>query len=94
MADPTPPAFTEGHLARDLGPEIDRLLDKMRDMTEQELMDQVYRRLVLYLCTAATSAGSRIRPDRDGGIGKNRRSLFSSSPSNEYIQRRGSEDRR
>src|SRR4051794_39507895 len=50
MADPTPPAFTEGHLARDVGSEIDRLLDGMRDMTEQELMDRFYRRLVLYLC--------------------------------------------
>jgi hypothetical protein len=50
-ADPTPPSFTEGHLARDVGGEIDRLIRRMRDMTEQELMDQVYRRLVLYLCT-------------------------------------------
>jgi hypothetical protein len=51
MADPTPPAFTEGLRARDIGREIDRLIARMRDMTEQELMDQVYRRLVLYLCT-------------------------------------------
>jgi len=50
-ADPTPPTFTEGHLARDVSGEIDRLIARMRDMTEQELMDQVYRRLVLYLCT-------------------------------------------
>jgi hypothetical protein len=50
VGDPTPPAFTEANLARDVGPEIDRLLERMRDMTEQELMDQVYRRLVLYLC--------------------------------------------
>ena len=52
MADPTPPAFTEAHLARDVGREIDRLVDRMRDMTEQELMDQVYRRVVLYLCSS------------------------------------------
>lgn len=51
MADPTPPAFTEGHLGRDVGREIDRLLHRMRDMTEQELLDQVYRRLMIYLCT-------------------------------------------
>jgi hypothetical protein len=50
VADPTPPTFTAGHLIRDVGPEIDRLIQRMRDMSEQELMDQVYRRLVLYLC--------------------------------------------
>jgi hypothetical protein len=50
VADPTPPAFTEAHRDRDVGKEIDRLIERMRDMTEQELMDQVYRRLVLYLC--------------------------------------------
>jgi hypothetical protein len=51
VADPTPPAFDESQPARDVGREIDRLIHRMRDMTEQELMDQVYRRLVLYLCT-------------------------------------------
>jgi hypothetical protein len=51
VADPTPPAFTEADRARDVGREIDRLIERMRDMTEQELMDQVYRRVVLYLCT-------------------------------------------
>jgi hypothetical protein len=52
VADPTPPSFTEGQLARDVGREIDRLLERLRDMSEQELLDQVYRRLVLYLCTS------------------------------------------
>jgi hypothetical protein len=51
VADPTPPVFTEAGLARDIGGEIDRLILRMRDMSEQELMDQVYRRLVLYFCT-------------------------------------------
>jgi hypothetical protein len=51
VADPTPPAFTEVELGRDIGREIDRLIERMRHMSEQELMDQVYRRLVLYLCT-------------------------------------------
>src|SRR5262245_29474832 len=32
MADPTPPAFTEGLRARDIGREIDRLIARMRDM--------------------------------------------------------------
>jgi hypothetical protein len=52
VADPTPPAFTEGHLNRDVGREIDHLIHRLRDMTERELMDQVHRRLVLYLCTS------------------------------------------
>jgi hypothetical protein len=51
VADPTPPVFTEADLGHDIGREIDRLINRMRDMTEQELMDQVFRRLVLYLCT-------------------------------------------
>jgi hypothetical protein len=50
VADPTPPSFSEPHLGLDVGPEIDRLIAQMRDLTEQEAMDQVYRRLVLYLC--------------------------------------------
>jgi hypothetical protein len=51
VADPTPPAFTEAQLGRDVAQEIDRLIARMRDLTAQEAMDQVYRRLVLYLCT-------------------------------------------
>ncbi len=52
VADPTPPVFDERPSSRDVSREIDRLLHRMRDMSEQELMDQVYRRLMLYLCTA------------------------------------------
>jgi hypothetical protein len=51
VADPTPPSFTEPHRGPDVGREIDRLIARMRDLSEQELMDQVYRRLVLHLCT-------------------------------------------
>ncbi len=51
VADPTPPAFSAADLGQDVGREIDRLIARMRDMTEQELMDQVYRRVVLSLCT-------------------------------------------
>ena len=31
---------------------IERLLDELHDIPEQELMEQVYRRLTLYLCAA------------------------------------------
>ena len=34
----------------ELGSQIDRLIDQMRDMSEQELMDQVHRRLTIHLC--------------------------------------------
>jgi len=50
MADPTPPSFSEEDLKRDPRLEIERLIDQMRDLSQQELLDQVYRRLVLYLC--------------------------------------------
>jgi hypothetical protein len=50
VADPSPPSFTEEDLARDVSAEISRLLERMRDMTEQELRDQVHRRVVLHLC--------------------------------------------
>ena len=50
MADPSPPCFFEEDLKRDPGTEIGRLIHQMADLSEQELLDQVYRRLVLYLC--------------------------------------------
>jgi hypothetical protein len=50
LADPTPPNFSEDDLRRDVKAEIKRLLRQMRDMSEREAMDQVYRRLVLYMC--------------------------------------------
>jgi hypothetical protein len=50
FADPTPPHFTEEDLARDPRAEMDRLLDEMRHLSEQEAMDQVYRTLTIYLC--------------------------------------------
>jgi hypothetical protein len=50
MADPTPPSFSAEDLGRDPRAEIERLIDQMRDLSEQELMDQVYRRLFLHLC--------------------------------------------
>ena len=52
LADPTPPNITEEDLSRDTAAEIDRLLEQMRDVSGQEALDQVYRRLRLYLCNA------------------------------------------
>src|SRR5512136_1288887 len=50
VADPTPPDFSEDDLKRDPKAEIQRLIEQMRELSEQELMDQVYRKLLLYLC--------------------------------------------
>ena len=50
LADPSPPRFSEEDLQHDHRAEIERLIEQMRDLSEQELTDQVYRRLVLYLC--------------------------------------------
>ena len=50
MADPFPPVFTEEDRHGDSKAEISRLLDEMRDLSAREAMDQVYRRLVIYLC--------------------------------------------
>ncbi len=51
FADPTPPPLDERPLA-EISTEINELIERMRDMSEQELMDQVYRRLTLLLCTS------------------------------------------
>ena len=50
FADPTPPSFSVQDLLRDARAEIERLMEQMEGLSEQEAMDQVYRRLVLYLC--------------------------------------------
>ena len=49
FADPTPPRFHDDELAKmtldDIDTEINQLIESMRDMSERELLDQVYRRL-------------------------------------------------
>jgi hypothetical protein len=50
LADPTPPGFSDEDMKLDPRAEIERLIEQMRESSEQELLDQVYRRLVLYLC--------------------------------------------
>ena len=50
VADPTPPVISEEDLSRDARGEIDRLIAQMQHLSEQELLDQVYRRVTLSLC--------------------------------------------
>ncbi len=50
FADPTPPEITEDDLQRDHRREIEKLIAAMQDLSEQQAMDQVYRRKNLILC--------------------------------------------
>ena len=50
FADPSPPELPDGETADDFAAQWEQLLDQMRDMSEQELLDQVYRRLTIHLC--------------------------------------------
>lgn len=50
FADPTPPALDETTPLGEISAEINDLLARAGALSEQELMDQVYRRLVLLLC--------------------------------------------
>ncbi len=50
FADPTPPNLTEADLAVDIDEAIDDILEEIRNTSEAELMDQVYRRLTIHLC--------------------------------------------
>jgi hypothetical protein len=52
VADPTPPTITKEDLERDNAGEIDRLAEAMAGLSEQEALDQVYRRLTIHLCDA------------------------------------------
>ncbi|MGO9115445.1 MAG: hypothetical protein ACLP9L_40050 [Thermoguttaceae bacterium] len=50
LADPSSPRFSEEDLTHDHRAEIERPIKQMRDLSERELVDQVYRRLILCLC--------------------------------------------
>jgi hypothetical protein len=50
FADPSPPVIEEEDLAGSFKDRINALIEQMDGLSEQELMDQVYRRLTLYLC--------------------------------------------
>jgi hypothetical protein len=51
VADPAPPDISSEDLAEDLRAQIEELLADLGDLSEQEAMDQVYRKLVIHLCT-------------------------------------------
>ena len=50
VADPQPPIITQEDLDPDVGAEIERLIRRMKSMSEQQLERQVFRQKVIYLC--------------------------------------------
>jgi hypothetical protein len=50
IADPTPPVFQDRDLERDLRGEINKLVAELEDLSERESMDQVCRRVTIFLC--------------------------------------------
>jgi hypothetical protein len=50
VADPAPPVITAEDLAIDFDQEFKRLVAETEGLSAQEAMDQVHRRVVLYLC--------------------------------------------
>ena len=56
FADPTPPALDRESTLEELAAEIEELIARTANFSEQELMDQVYRRLTVLLCTSCYQA--------------------------------------
>ncbi len=50
VADPFGPVIEDKGPGHDFRAEIDRLIEQMEELSEQEAMDQVYRRVTVYLC--------------------------------------------
>jgi hypothetical protein len=50
VADPTPPNVREEDLRGDIQGEIKKLIEQMEHISATEAMDQVHRRLTLYMC--------------------------------------------
>jgi hypothetical protein len=50
VADPTPPEITAGDLQRDYRRDWRDIVAALHDVSPQEALDQVYRRVVIHLC--------------------------------------------
>lgn len=50
VADPTGPTFSDDDLRRDVGKELDELVEQLENVSPQEAMDQVHRSVQLTLC--------------------------------------------
>ncbi len=52
VADPDAPVVTAEEMEKDLAAEIRRTIARLEGVSPREAMDQVHRRLVIYLCDA------------------------------------------
>jgi hypothetical protein len=52
VLDPTPPEFTEEDLARNVTAELNDLVRRLEHLPGREAMEQIHRKLTLYLCPA------------------------------------------
>ena len=50
VADPTPSIEADESSAAELREQIEMLIAQMQDLSERELVDQVYRRVTIFLC--------------------------------------------
>jgi len=52
VADPTPPTINPGDLRHDLRRDWREIVAELQDVSPQEALDQVYRRVIIHLCNA------------------------------------------
>ena len=52
IADPTPPSFSGDDLPGDYRADWREIVAALKDVSPQEALDQVYRRVVIHLCNA------------------------------------------
>jgi hypothetical protein len=50
VADPAPPRLAGEESTTDLRQQIEQILGRLQDVSERELLEQVYRRLTFCLC--------------------------------------------
>lgn len=50
VADPSPPELTREHAGRDLKQEWRELVAELKELSPQEALDQVHRRMIIHLC--------------------------------------------
>jgi hypothetical protein len=50
VADPSPPCISREDLEQDARGQIEKILSDLEGLSEQEALDQVYRRVVVHLC--------------------------------------------
>jgi hypothetical protein len=50
VCDPTPPTIDAGDLRHDLRRDWREIVAELQDVSPQEALDQVYRRVVIHLC--------------------------------------------